>query len=63
MRLKRGGHFYSANAGLPELRKEICRYLKRRFQLEYAWNSDILVTVGGSEAIDICLPLVIESGR
>ena len=60
--IEKGRTFYSANAGLPELRKEICRYLKRRFQLEYAWNSDILVTVGGSEAIDIAFRSLLNPG-
>lgn len=46
---------YSANAGLPELRSEIAAYLERRFSLNYHPEDEVLVTVGGSEAIDLCL--------
>lgn len=60
--IEKGKTFYSANPGLPELRKEICRYLKRRFQLDYQWNTDILVTVGGSEAIDITFRALLNPG-
>ncbi len=47
-----GCTFYTANSGLMELRVEICNYLKRRFSVEYKPESEVLVTVGGSEAID-----------
>ncbi|MBR2152786.1 MAG: aminotransferase class I/II-fold pyridoxal phosphate-dependent enzyme [Clostridia bacterium] len=47
-----GCTFYTANSGLMELREEICNYLKRRFSVEYKPESEVLVTVGGSEAID-----------
>lgn len=47
-----GCTFYTANSGLMELRTEICNYLKRRFSVEYKPESEVLVTVGGSEAID-----------
>ena len=60
--IEKGRTFYSANAGLPQLRQEICRYLKRRFHLEYQWESQIIVTVGGSEAIDIALRALLDPG-
>ena len=46
---------YTANAGMAELREEISAYLKRRFQLSYHPGREILVTVGGSEAIDLAM--------
>ena len=53
---------YTANAGLWELRQEISRYLERRFGLEYDPQDQILVTVGGSEAIDLALRALIDPG-
>ncbi len=53
--LEKGRTFYTSNAGLSELREEIGRYLKRRFDLSYDPKTEMLVTVGGSEAIDIAL--------
>jgi aminotransferase len=61
--LEKGKTWYSANAGLMELREEICRYLKRRFSLEYTAKTDILVTVGGSEAIDLCFRALVNPGE
>ena len=61
--LERGKTWYSANAGLMELRTEICRYLERRFGLSYEPKSDVFVTVGGSEAIDLCLRAVVDPGE
>ena len=55
--LERGRTFYTSNAGLKELKVEIANYLHRRFDLEYDYQGEILVTVGGSEAIDIALRL------
>ncbi len=52
--LEMGRTWYTSNSGLKELRQEICRYLERRFQLHYA-EDQTLVTVGGSEAIDMCM--------
>ena len=52
--LERGRTFYTSNAGLKELREEICTYLNRRFGLAYT-APETLVTVGGSEAIDLCV--------
>lgn len=52
---------YTANAGLKELRTEICRWLKRRYGLEYR-EDEALVTVGGSEAIDLAIRALVEAG-
>ena len=60
--LERGKTYYTANAGLAELRTEICHYMSRRFGVSYAPASEVIVTVGGSEAIDIALRTVIEPG-
>ncbi len=60
--LEKGKTFYSPNRGFTVLREEICRYFKRRFDVEYDPNSDVLVTVGGSEAIDAALRVMIEEG-
>jgi aminotransferase len=60
--LERGRTWYTANAGLSELKIEIARYLSRRFTLEYNPKDEIIVTVGGSEAIDICLRAFINPG-
>lgn len=48
--LEKGRTFYTSNAGLVELRDEICRYLKRKYHLRYR-NDEVLVSVGGSEGI------------
>ena len=53
---------YTANRGLPELREEIALYLMGRYGLSYDWNSQILVTIGASEAIDIALRALVEEG-
>ena len=60
--LEKGRTFYTANAGLLELREEINRYLNRRFDLNYDPKSGILVTVGGSEAIDVALRAMVDPG-
>lgn len=59
--LQRGKTYYTSNAGVPELRAEICRYLDRRFGLSYG-SDETLVTVGGSEAIDLAIRAVTEPG-
>ena len=59
--LQRGKTYYTSNAGVPELRAEICRYLDRRFGLSYE-SGETLVTVGGSEAIDLAIRTVVEPG-
>jgi len=60
--LEKGRTFYTSNAGLKELKIEICKYLKRRMSLEYDFNSEVMVTVGGSEAIDIALRAMLNPG-
>ncbi len=60
--LEKGRTYYTSNAGLKELKEEICIYLKRRFDLEYDNKDEVVVTVGGSEAIDIALRAMIEPG-
>lgn len=59
--LEKGRTWYTANAGLLELRRQIAAYLARRFTLSYG-EQDILVTVGGSEAIDLCIRACIDPG-
>ena len=60
--LERGRTFYTSNAGLKELRQEVCNYLKRKQGIEYAWDKEVVITVGGSEAIDIGLRAMINPG-
>ena len=60
--LERGKTYYTSNAGNLSLRSEISRYLQRRFDLCYAPQDEIVVTVGGSEAIDIAIRALIEPG-
>ena len=59
--LQKGHTWYTSNAGLAELRKEICTYLKRRFDMDYE-PAETLVTVGGSEAIDMCIRALVNPG-
>lgn len=59
--LERGHTYYTSNSGLPELRLEITRYMSRRFGLEYA-PDEVLVTVGGSEAIDVAVRSLVNPG-
>ena len=54
--------FYTSNAGLKELKIEICNYLKRRYDLSYHYENEVLVTVGGSEAIDIAMRAMVNPG-
>lgn len=60
--LEKGQTWYTANAGLLELREEICSYLKRRFDISYDPVNQVLVTVGGSEAIDLTIRSLINVG-
>ena len=60
--LEHGRTRYTSNAGLKELRAEISRYLERRMGLRYDPMRQILVTVGGSEAIDMCIRTLIQPG-
>ena len=60
--LEMGRTFYTANAGLMELREEICNYTKRKYNVEYNPKNEVLVTVGGSEAIDLMIRCLIQEG-
>ncbi len=60
--LEKGKTFYTSNSGIKELREEICRYVERKYNVSYAWNSEVIVTVGGSEAIDIGLRAMLNLG-
>lgn len=60
--LEKGKTFYTSNAGLKELKIEICNYLNRRFGLTYDYENETIVTIGGSEAIDISLRAMIDPG-
>ena len=60
--LERGRTYYTSNSGLLELREEICNYNKRKFGVEYDPKSEVLVTVGGSEAIDLMIRCVVSPG-
>ncbi|TAH71546.1 MAG: aminotransferase class I/II-fold pyridoxal phosphate-dependent enzyme [Anaerolineaceae bacterium] len=60
--LEKGRTFYTSNSGLKELKVEICKYLHRRFDLQYDYEHETLVTVGGSEAIDLALRAMIDPG-
>lgn len=61
--LQKGRTWYTPNRGFSELRKEISRYFARRFGVQYAPDSDVLVTVGGSEAIDLCIRVLVNPGE
>ncbi len=60
--LEKGKTFYTSNSGLKELKIEICSYLSRRFGLSYNYDHETIVTVGGSEAIDIALRAMLDPG-
>ena len=60
--LERGKTFYTSNAGLKELRYEISEYLERKYQLVYHPCHEILVTVGGSEGIDVAMRTILNPG-
>jgi aminotransferase len=60
--LEQGRTIYTSNAGLKELKIEICNYLYRRYNLVYDYAKETIVTVGGSEAIDIALRAMLEPG-
>jgi len=61
--LERGRTFYTSNAGLKELRQEICNYLRRKINVTYEPMKEVLITVGGSEAIDIGLRAMVNPGE
>lgn len=60
--LEKGHTYYTSNAGLVELREAICGYMERRFDLSYSPKNQVLVTVGGSEALDLCIRSLINPG-
>lgn len=60
--LEKGHTHYSSNAGYIELREEICRYTKKKYDLEYGPQDQVMVTVGGSEAIDAALRALVGPG-
>ena len=60
--LEKGRTFYTSNAGIMELRQEICRYLNRRFDCKYDPRTETLITVGGSEGIDMALRAMVNPG-
>ena len=60
--LEKGRTFYTSNAGLKELRQEICRYLERKIHVSYDPIKETLITVGGSEAIDVGLRCMLDPG-
>ena len=60
--LEKGRTFYTSNAGLKELKIEICKYLDRKVNVQYDYNHEVIVTVGGSEGIDIALRAMLDPG-
>ena len=60
--LEKGRTFYTSNSGLKELRMEIAKFLSRRYGLEYDFNREMVITVGGSEAIDIAMRAMLDPG-
>ena len=60
--LEKGRTFYTSNAGLQELRDEICNYLERKIHVRYDTKKETMVTVGGSEAIDVALRCMLDPG-
>ncbi len=60
--IEKGKTYYTSNAGTPELRLEISKYMKRRFNVNYNPQDEIFVTVGGSEAIDVAMRAILSPG-
>lgn len=60
--LERGKTFYTSNAGLKDLKIEICKYLDRKINVKYDYATETMVTVGGSEAIDIAFRAMLDEG-
>lgn len=60
--LEKGRTFYTSNAGLMELKEEICKYLNRRIGVDYHPKNEVIVTVGGSEGIDIAMRAMLDPG-
>ena len=61
--LEKGRTFYTSNAGLKELKEEICHYLKRKQGLEYDPKDEVFLTVGGSEGIDVAMRAMLNPGE
>ncbi len=61
--LEKGRTFYTSNAGLKELKIEVCNYLKRKINVEYDYHDEVMITVGGSEAIDIAMRAMVNPGE
>lgn len=61
--LEKGRTFYTSNAGLKDLKIEICKYLHRKCKVSYDADKEVMVTVGGSEAIDIALRAMLNPGE
>lgn len=60
--LEKGRTFYTSNAGLKELKEEAAKYIERKLGVKYDYNNEIIVTVGGSEAIDLAIRAMIDPG-
>lgn len=60
--LEKGRTYYTSNAGLPELRRELALYMERKISTSYDPVKEIIVTVGGSEAIDLCIRALVNPG-
>ena len=60
--LEMGKTFYTSNSGLKELKMEICNYLERRYGMQYHYDKEVFITVGGSEAIDVAMRAMLDPG-
>ena len=60
--LEKGKTFYTSNSGLLELREEICKWYKRKYNVDYDYRTETLITVGGSEGIDLALRAMLDPG-
>lgn len=60
--LEKGKTFYTSNSGLLELREEICKWYKRKYNVDYDYKKEALITVGGSEGIDLALRAMLDPG-
>lgn len=60
--LEKGKTFYTSNSGLLELREEICKWYKRKYDVDYDYKTEALMTVGGSEGIDVALRAMLDPG-
>lgn len=61
--LEKGRTFYTSNAGLKDLRMEICNYMDRKLSVHYDYKEEVLITVGGSEAIDLAMRAMLNPGE